>query len=196
MAMTDQGKSRRLPSGAHGIPPELVARNQRERLIAGIAEACAEHGFAEVTVTEIARRASVSNVTFYEQFADKRECLLAAHEELLERLSAEMEAACEAEATLETKRRSAVRVALQLLAVDPPTARLLSVEVLAAGPAGMERLAAALDDLAACLGTSWAGAAAMAMLVARLVMAGEAERLPGLEDELMALTTEDGGRDE
>jgi hypothetical protein len=38
---------RRLPPGPHGLPPELVERNQRERLIAAMAEVCAERGYAE-----------------------------------------------------------------------------------------------------------------------------------------------------
>jgi len=32
------GGFRRLPPGPHGLPPELVERNQRERLIAAMAE--------------------------------------------------------------------------------------------------------------------------------------------------------------
>ncbi len=36
---------RRLPPGPHGIPPELVERNQRERLIAAMAEVCGENGY-------------------------------------------------------------------------------------------------------------------------------------------------------
>jgi alpha-tubulin suppressor-like RCC1 family protein len=41
--------ARRLPPGSHGIPADLVARNQRERLIAAMAEECAEVGYAEAS---------------------------------------------------------------------------------------------------------------------------------------------------
>src|SRR3954447_21398882 len=90
----DREAIRRLPTGAHGIPPDVVALNQRERLIAAVAEACAEHGYAETSVAELAQRASVSTATFYKLFAGKRECALEAHGELLERLLEEVDRAC------------------------------------------------------------------------------------------------------
>lgn len=192
--------ARRLPPGAHGLPPELVARNQRERLIAAIAEACAERGFAELTVTDIVGRAGVSNVTFYEQFADKRDCLLAAHEELLGRLLEEVEATCEDESAGKAKVRSAIHVILELLAADPPSARLLTVEVMAAGPRGMERQVAAIEALAARLrggyepgcdppdpNADWVLVAGIVTLIGKRVMAGEATGLPQLEEELVAM---------
>ncbi|MGB7587257.1 MAG: TetR/AcrR family transcriptional regulator [Solirubrobacterales bacterium] len=67
----------RLPPGRHGLPPEFVARNQRERLIAAAAEAVAEHGYAGTTVAHITRLAAVSRRTFYEHFSDKKECFRA-----------------------------------------------------------------------------------------------------------------------
>jgi len=79
-------EAQRLPPESHGIPAEVVARNQRERLVAAIAEECAEVGYAEATVAAVAKRAGVSSLTFYKQFKGKRECMLAAHEELLGRL--------------------------------------------------------------------------------------------------------------
>ena len=65
---------RRLPPGPHGLPPELVERNQRERLIAAMAEVCGEQGYAESSVAEVAKRAGVSTASFYRQFKDKRDC--------------------------------------------------------------------------------------------------------------------------
>lgn len=64
-----------LPPGRHGLPRELVRRNQRERLIAGATKAVAERGFAKVTVSDIIRHARVSRRTFYEHFANKEKCL-------------------------------------------------------------------------------------------------------------------------
>ncbi|HEV7769648.1 MAG TPA: helix-turn-helix domain-containing protein [Solirubrobacterales bacterium] len=172
-----------------------------------MAEACADRGFAEVTVTDIVKRAGVSNVTFYKQFASKRDCLLGAHEELLERLLEEMDRACAAESEREAKVRAGVRVALELLAADTPTARLLTVEVLAGGPAGMERQATAIEALAVRLqdeggsgaglpNAAWARVGAMTLLVGRLVMAGEASGLPELEDELVAMALDSSASDE
>ena len=44
---------RRLPPGRHGIPANLVVEHQRRRLIAAMAEALAEHGYANVTTTQV-----------------------------------------------------------------------------------------------------------------------------------------------
>jgi hypothetical protein len=44
----EDDRARRLPAGSHGIPREVVERNQRERLIAAMAEVCAERGYAAV----------------------------------------------------------------------------------------------------------------------------------------------------
>ncbi len=186
MSPADGDEARRLPAGVHGIPADVIARNQRERLVAAVAEACAEHGYAETSVADLAQRAGVSTATFYKLFADKRECALEAHRELLGRLLEEIDRAC-AGAEGEAKARAGVHTALALLAADPPTARLLTVEVLALGPAGAERNDAAIGALAERLGAEWSTVAGTSMLVGKRVMAGEAAALPELEDELVAM---------
>jgi len=167
---------RRLPPGSHGIPAEVVARNQRERLVAAMAEECAERGYAETSVAAVAKRAGVSSVTFYEQFADKRDCLLATHRELLGRLLAQLD---RAEGAEETR-----RAALAVFAADPPSTRLLTVEILAAGPEGGELHAAMASAFAERLGTDWVHAAGLLALVGKSVLSGEADRLPGLDFRL------------
>ena len=77
MAVAENPEALRLPPGSHGIPAGVVARNQRERLIAAIAVLCAERGYAQASVAGVAKRAGVSSVTFYRQFAGKRDCMLA-----------------------------------------------------------------------------------------------------------------------
>jgi AcrR family transcriptional regulator len=191
---------RRLPPGSHGIPADLVARNQRERLIAAAAEACAERGFAGASVADIVKRAGVSSVTFYKLFEDKSDCVLAAHRELLERLLEEVDRSCEAENEREAKLRAGARTALSLLAADPPAARLLTVEILALGPDGAARHDAAVEAFASRLRAGrdpredsrmphadWAVVASVAMLIGKCVMTGEAERLGELEDELVEM---------
>lgn len=173
MTAAESSGARRLPPGSHGIPADLVARNQRERLVAAIAEECAEVGYAEATVAAVARRAGVSSLTFYEQFRGKRECMIAAHEELTGRLLEEVD-----------RSDDRLAAALAIFAADPPSARLLTVEVLAAGPEGVERHDALAAALAERLGAGWVPTAGMLALVGKLVVAGEAERLPELEDDL------------
>jgi len=185
MTSARESQARRLPPGSHGIPAEVVARNQRERLIAAMAEECAEVGYAEATVSAVAKRAGVSSLTFYKQFADKRACVLAAHDELLGRLLEALDMAAEGGAD-GGKERAIVHAILGIFAADPPSARLLTVEVLAAGPEGTQRHDAMTEAFAERLGTDWVRAAGILALVGKRVVAGEADCLPELEDELVA----------
>ncbi len=167
--------ARRLPPGSHGIPADVVARNQRERLIAAMAEVCAERGYARTSVAEVAKRGGVSSVTFYKQFAGKQDCMLAAHRQLLGRLLEEI-----------GRTDAPLRTALALFAADPPSARLLTVEILAAGPEGIKRHDAMVSAFAERLATDWVRAAGVLALVGKHVVAGEADYLLELEDELVA----------
>lgn len=177
---------RRLPPGPHGIPPELVARNQRERLISAMAEVCAEQGYGATTVADVTRRAGVSTASFYRQFKDRRECMLASFEELFGRLLEEVGRACATEDEPAAKGKAAIATAASVLSTDLPAARLLSIEVLAVGPEGVRLQQEAIERLAdlwlAARGEEspatfptpeWAAVAALVALVARRVAAGE-----------------------
>ena len=175
---------RRLPPGPHGLPPELVERNQRERLIAAMAEVCGERGYVEASVAEVSKRAGVSTASFYRQFKDKRECMLVSFEELFWRLLEAIEGACPEGSDPPTRARVGAQTAAALLAGDLPTARLLSVEILAVGPEGVRAQHAAIERIAGLLGGTtrdgaaevagrhWAIAAAAVSLIARRVAEG------------------------
>jgi AcrR family transcriptional regulator len=160
----------------------LVERNQRERLIAAMAEVCAERGYGETSVAEVAKRAGVSTASFYRQFKDRHKCMLASFEELFGRLLDALEGACSAECKPASRARASARLVAELLADDPPTARLLSLEVLAAGPQGVwaqqeaiERLASLLrekDAIPAGPDSAWATVAAMVSLVGKRAAEG------------------------
>jgi AcrR family transcriptional regulator len=166
------------------LPPELVERNQRERLIAAMAELCGEVGYAESSVAEIAKRAGVSTASFYRQFEDKRECMLVSFEELFGRLLAAIEAACASAGGREEKLGAAVELVASALAADRPSACLLSVEILALGSAGALAQHGAIDRLASLLPTpvdakgrdpaevAWASVAAATSRAARRVAEG------------------------
>ena len=132
----------RLPSGRHQLTREAVQRSQRGRLLFAIAGAVAEKGYSAVTVADIVDRASVSRSTFYEQFADKESCFLAAFEFAVEFVLGQMRAASEAlgaELDWRAQVRSDLTTYLGVLAAEPAFARALHVEVLAAGPAALDR---------------------------------------------------------
>jgi len=162
----------------------VVARNQRERLIAAIAEECGERGYAGTSVADVAKRAGVSSVTFYKQFAGKQECMLAAHRQLGGRLLEEVDRVRAGEDDPDTAARTALRTALALFAADLPSAQLLTIEVLAAGPEGVGRHDALVAAFAERLGVDWVHAAGILALVGKRVVAGEADRLPELENDL------------
>jgi AcrR family transcriptional regulator len=64
----------RLPPGRHGLPRVFVAENQRERLLNGVVEAVAEHGWNATTIAAITAAAKISRRTFYEYFEGRQDC--------------------------------------------------------------------------------------------------------------------------
>ena len=90
MASASPDIPRRLPRGTHGLDRDVVEASQRTRLLEAVGRAVAERGYAAATIDDVVRRAGVSKKTFYDHFADKQDCFLAAYEaaseELLERV--------------------------------------------------------------------------------------------------------------
>jgi AcrR family transcriptional regulator len=129
-----------LPRGRHAAPREVVWKSQRGRMLAAMAWAVGEKGYAEVAVADVIARAGVSRKTFYEQFANKQECFLAAYDAGVESILAAIDEAIAgagpdpvAIATAGTRRY------LETLAASPAFARTFLVEVLAAGPEALAR---------------------------------------------------------
>ena len=86
----------RLPRGRHGLSPEFVARNQRERLITALIRSLDEVGYQKTTVSMIGQRAAVSKSDFYKHFDSKDECFYAAYDCAVERIRERVVAACAA----------------------------------------------------------------------------------------------------
>lgn len=127
-------KKRPLPRGPYALPPEVVAKDQRERLLAALPEAIDEHGYEKTTVSHIVEIAGVARGAFYKQFVDKRDCFAAAHEAAHERLLGVLTFPCYARAGLEERVEGSLEAALAFLVAEPELARLLTVEAPAAGP--------------------------------------------------------------
>jgi len=128
-----EARAHRLPRGPYAISPEAVAADQRRRLLEALPLLVAEAGFESATVGKIARRAGVSPGSFYEQFADKRECFAVAYEEAQERLLGVLTLQCYMRGTLDERVERALEAGLELLAAEPHLAKLLAVEAPAAG---------------------------------------------------------------
>ena len=109
-------------------------------MLDAIVEAVAEKGYARVVVADVIARAGVSRQTFYEQFANKEDCFLAAYDAGVDRLLAAIDAAVAAPAPdWLTASRHAVEAYLATMAASPAFARALLIEVLGAGPEALAR---------------------------------------------------------
>jgi AcrR family transcriptional regulator len=131
-----------LPRGRHAAPREIVAQSQRGRMLLGMAAAVAEKGYARTAVADVIERARVSRRTFYEHFANKDECFLAAYDEGVAWLLDSIErAVADAEGDAGETVSAGARAYVELLAANPDFARTFLVEVQGAGPAALARRA-------------------------------------------------------
>jgi AcrR family transcriptional regulator len=129
-----------LPRGRHAAPREVVAESQRERLLVAMADATAAKGYANVAVADVIERAGVSRRSFYEHFANKEECFLAAYDAgVAGLLDAIAGAESEAGEGLMQAARAGTEAYLQILADNPAFARTFLIEVLGAGPDALAR---------------------------------------------------------
>lgn len=130
-----------------GLPRAHVGEIQRMRILSAMGEVASEMGAGAVTVAHVVARAGVSRRTFYDLFADREECFLAAFEEAIGRGGALVVEAYEGEQTWREGIRAGLWALLRWLDEDPATARLCIVESLAAGPRVLERRAVVLRAL-------------------------------------------------
>jgi len=128
-----------LPRGRYAAPRAVVAESQRERLLVAMADATAAKGYANVAVADVIERAGVSRRSFYEHFANKEECFLAAYHAGVDGLLGAIRAAEAAAGGLLEGARAGTEVYLRLLADNPAFARTFLIEVLGAGPVALER---------------------------------------------------------
>jgi AcrR family transcriptional regulator len=198
-----QGERWRPPRGRHGLPPEVVARSQRDRLLEATMRIVAEKGYAATTVADLTRQAGISRTTFYELFADKEACFLAAYDASVDALVRQISSAYEAEQRWPDRARAGLATLLEALAADPAQARLAFVDVAAAGPAAQRRFRAAVQRLTPFFdegrdfapggrglpaNTSRMAAGAVVGLISDELVAGRAEALPDLLSDVLFAT--------
>jgi AcrR family transcriptional regulator len=120
-------------------------------MLAAAVDTVAEVGFARMTVAQVIRRARVSRKTFYDVFADREDCFLAAFDHGLEQArSLATDAYARESGWLDGMRAALARV-LRLMDEEPGLARLCVVEALGAGEYVLERRAQALRDVVAAI---------------------------------------------
>jgi AcrR family transcriptional regulator len=123
-----------LPSGNRGIAPERVAHHQRMRLMGAMLHACAQHGYAAVTIPELSGLASVSLRDFYGHFPSKEACFLATHDEAVQQGTARVSAAFRAQDDWRKGLAAAFDEYFAVVCDEPAAAELVIIEALTAGP--------------------------------------------------------------
>jgi AcrR family transcriptional regulator len=137
-----------LRPGPNGLPRGQVTEIQRSRMLAATVDAVQDVGYARTTVAQVIGRARVSRKTFYDIFADREDCFLAAFEQALAQAAVLAREAYERESGWREGIRSALARLLMLMDEEPALAKLCIVEALAAGENVLERRAEVLDELA------------------------------------------------
>ncbi|NLT07765.1 MAG: TetR/AcrR family transcriptional regulator [Solirubrobacterales bacterium] len=186
-----------------------VAAAQRARLLAAMAEVVAEVGYEESTVQLVLDRSGISRKTFYEQFADREDCFVAAYDAATADVLDTVAAACAGADVSERRIELGLEALLDWCTAHPAAARMCVVEVFAAGSRARQRRAATMERLGELAeraldgaGAAGAGGAQLDRLTARALVGavheliyrplerGDAQALDGLADEILAAHVE------
>jgi AcrR family transcriptional regulator len=142
----------KFPSGVRKLPSDLVSAVQRERLIVAMLRAASELGYRETNVQDVIERAGVSRPTFYEHFANKEACFLAAFDATAARLRDRVAAAARKGGdNLRDRLRFGLETILHFAATERDAARTLIVEARAASADAVMRRDDLLDHFADCI---------------------------------------------
>jgi AcrR family transcriptional regulator len=129
-------RPRRRPD--RGAAPEVDPSVPRERLITAITDTIAERGYPDTTIIEIAERASASLSTFYGNFENKEEALLAALEREREQSLAAAGAAFAAAPDWPRGVLAGLDALFGFFAAEPAAASVAIVAAFTAGPTALE----------------------------------------------------------
>lgn len=193
----------KLPPGRHLVPRDFVAQNQRERMLLATAELVAERGYQKTTIELIAKTARVALVTFYENFANKEECFLAAFDENVEAAREVFGELLDTEQAWPDQIASSLEIFLEMVVAEQARAKLCIVESQAAGAEALARYQAMLESVAPKLregrelnprasrlpeGLEVAIVGGLAWLVHQRLVAGRIDGLKGLLPEMLQVT--------
>ena len=110
----------------------------RSRLLEGMAHAVAAKGYADTTIADIVREASVSRRTFYEHFSTKAECLIALYEAASHNALKVLRDAIDPAHSWQTQVETALSAYLGGMAMNPVLMRTLFIDILGLGSEGLE----------------------------------------------------------
>jgi len=133
------GVRERAGMGRDCLSHEQLSGIQRTRLLTAMAQVCAEHGAANVTVAHIVERAGVSRRTFYELFSDREACFLACLDDGFARIAARVVPAYEQSGEWQERVRASLIELLSFVDGDPVMGRFVIVETLGGGCEALRR---------------------------------------------------------
>ncbi len=142
------GAIRAVEALPHSPKLELVNSSKRERILEGMLEAVGAEGYDATSVRTVLDRTGLYRQAFYDNFADKDACYLAALELGIARLEATMAHGAAGEVTWRGRLRGGIGALLDRLDAEPDFGRGVIVEVHAAGPEALERRAEAMKRAA------------------------------------------------
>jgi AcrR family transcriptional regulator len=140
----------RRPAAKQPINTPLQNRRkatQRERLLKGMIAAANRDGYAGANVSAVIGEAGVSRPTFYDYFADRDDCFVAAVLEVHEQLLVDVREAVAAEPP-EHALTAAIAATLAFAGAQPAQARFLMKETLAGGPRALDARDRAINETA------------------------------------------------
>ena len=138
---------RRLPAGTHGLNPEEVQRDQRERLRSALVELIAQRGYQAVRIRDLTKLARISRPTFYGLYASKEELLLASYDEIAQRTAKTAIEAYQEQGTQSERLTAAIHAFAELAADTPQAMSLMVLGAFGAGPKAIERRNETLEAL-------------------------------------------------
>jgi AcrR family transcriptional regulator len=122
------------PIASEKLPREVLAAHQRQRILDAAVDVFAKRGYQATTVeTHIVPAAKISIGNFYQHFADKEECFLAAYEQIVAEAREEITVAVP-DAPWPDQLVAVLSAAVAYIADNRLKARLVLVEAPAAGP--------------------------------------------------------------
>jgi AcrR family transcriptional regulator len=140
-----------LPRGPGALPPDVVAKAHRQRLLRAMAQAVADKGYVATNIGDIVSRARVSRSAFYACFRDKEDCFMAGYAEEADRHFALIAAAAADEPDWLEQLGAGARAYVRQLQLQPRFARSFLIEVLAAGPRANELRSVVYERYAALM---------------------------------------------
>jgi AcrR family transcriptional regulator len=133
-----QQAQQRLPSGRSDLPREAIEKSQRERIVDATAAIAAEKGLAAVTIPEIAKRANISNQTFYAIYSSKHDAFLGAQKIGLHQALQIALSSYNSQEDWPRAVAAGIAALLEYLASEPAHAHLTLVDTFAANPEAIQ----------------------------------------------------------